>query len=977
MSALPRPDIATGPQLELVDALHNLHHRAGWPSLRTLAREAGCSHTTVSSAFSSPRLPRWGVLELLVEAMGGDVGSFRDLWLAASSPEPTAPSASSPQIAGRLAELVALRRHLLTGRGLLLVTGEAGIGKTKLVSTAVALRDGHPCVASGACLPLATSVPLLPVAELLRSVYEVDHGQWLKEAFAECAPYVPDSLTRLVPELAPLAAVADIQDGWSAQRLFSAIASTLEAAAVLRPLALVLEDLHWADATTLDLVEHLISHGLRFPLVGTWRLDDLDTPTAARDWSTRVQRSASVQTLELGPLTQEESGEQLRILLGESAAPRDLVATIHGRTLGQPLFTEQLAAHGSGGDDQLPRLLGDLLDRRIEGLSPSAWQVARCLGVADRPLPHSLVEQASGQAATVVTAGLQQLAEARLLKPDADGLVQLRHPLLAEAVRRRLVPGESQEAHRSLAVALTEQADPPAAEVATHWRRAEDASHELDWRIRAAQQAAARFAPRQEAEEWVRALQLWVEDDETQGALPVSRARACFAAMTALEASGQLERAHEIAEGMLGSVARLAADDQAELYQLAADYRGHVDGGEAGLELCTKAVTILSGLPPSVDLIRALRTRAGLLRDASRWLQGEADIEEAIKVNQVVGDVRQQRRLLAEQGWYDLAAGRHPMALDRLAAASRPLAEPDPHGDIYTGLIYSDVLLDADASLAEVAAAARPALEAAEHWDIDSALASQTRAVLATALLRAGATSEAAALVDPRTDGAATWADLALHAVRAEIDTRRGQLDQALHRATGLMTLSTASAERDTAAEALASAALWGGRPQLALDQLRVVLDQEVDTEDSVYSAPSFVLAARAAADLARTQQRTSNRSELHLRTSLVALLRRCQVDPFAWPRGPTPRVAHAATWNAELARLANDQTVEIWATAAARWTKLNRPHDAAYCRWRAAQVALAAGRATLGARLLRRARTDARGHDPLLLVIQQAAMKS
>ena len=164
---------------------------------------------------------------------------------------------------------------------------------------------------------------------------------------------------------------------------------------MLRPLALVLEDLHWADATTLDLVEHLISHGLRFPLVGTWRLDDLDTPTAARDWSTRVQRSASVQTLELGPLTQEESGEQLRILLGESAAPRDLVATIHGRTLGQPLFTEQLAAHGSGGDDQLPRLLGDLLDRRIEGLSPSAWQVARCLGVADRPLPHSLVEQAS------------------------------------------------------------------------------------------------------------------------------------------------------------------------------------------------------------------------------------------------------------------------------------------------------------------------------------------------------------------------------------------------------------------------------------------------------------------------------------------------------------------------------------------------------------------------------------------------------
>ena len=101
MGALPRPDVAPGPQRDLVDALHDLHHRAGWPSLRVLAREAGCSPTTVSAVFSSPRLPSWGVLELLVEAMDGDVGEFRRLWLAASTPDwrPTAPAA--PLIAGR------------------------------------------------------------------------------------------------------------------------------------------------------------------------------------------------------------------------------------------------------------------------------------------------------------------------------------------------------------------------------------------------------------------------------------------------------------------------------------------------------------------------------------------------------------------------------------------------------------------------------------------------------------------------------------------------------------------------------------------------------------------------------------------------------------------------------------------------------------------------------------------------------------
>ena len=87
VGGLPRPEIPPGSQRELVDALHDLHHRAGWPSLRVLAREAGCSHTTVSRVFSSTRLPTWGVLEVVVEALDGDVSEFRQLWLAATAPE--------------------------------------------------------------------------------------------------------------------------------------------------------------------------------------------------------------------------------------------------------------------------------------------------------------------------------------------------------------------------------------------------------------------------------------------------------------------------------------------------------------------------------------------------------------------------------------------------------------------------------------------------------------------------------------------------------------------------------------------------------------------------------------------------------------------------------------------------------------------------------------------------------------------------
>jgi tetratricopeptide (TPR) repeat protein len=89
MGALPRPALDDGPMRALFDALHELHHRAGWPSLRDMSREVGCSHTTVSTAFSEPRLPRWGLVELIVEALGGDTEEFHRLWLAASRPAST------------------------------------------------------------------------------------------------------------------------------------------------------------------------------------------------------------------------------------------------------------------------------------------------------------------------------------------------------------------------------------------------------------------------------------------------------------------------------------------------------------------------------------------------------------------------------------------------------------------------------------------------------------------------------------------------------------------------------------------------------------------------------------------------------------------------------------------------------------------------------------------------------------------------
>ena len=212
-------------------------------------------------------------------------------------------------------------------------------------------------------------------------------------------------------------------------------------------------------------------------------------------------------SVELGPLSREESAEQLRLLAGADVE-EEVVDRIYQKSRGQPLFTEQLAAE-SGSAEGLPWLLSDLLDRRLHDLDDQAWAVVATLGIADRALSDDLLASAAGVTEDALEATMRGLNRRRLLASGApQAHVALGHPLLAEAVRRRISAGEARRAHRRLAEALALTSSAQAAEVAEHWRGAADASHELEWRIRAARESAQRCASRQEAAHWLRALGL-------------------------------------------------------------------------------------------------------------------------------------------------------------------------------------------------------------------------------------------------------------------------------------------------------------------------------------------------------------------------------------------------------------------------------------------------------------------------------------
>ena len=947
MSALPRPDLPPGPQRDLVDALHDLHHRAGWPSLRAMAKQAGCSHTTVSKVFSSPQLPAWGNVELLVEAMGGDVEEARRLWLVASTSAETNPVPAAP-IAGRRPELATVCRHLESGSGLLLVVGEAGIGKTALVVAARDLSATRVAVPSGHCLPLSTEVPLLPLVDLLRGCLDLDTGQWRAAVLGDLSSYVLRTLARLLPELDDGSEHAETQV--SQQPVSTAVAATVDAVRRRRPLALLVEDLHWADPATLDVLEHLVAVGLPVPLVATFRTDDPHAATGPAAWSARIRRHASTRTLELGPLSQDETRDQLTLLLSRSPEAAT-VDRVFARTLGHPLFTEHLADHDRG---ELPTLLRDVLDTRTAGLSGPALEVAGALAVAERPLTVEVLREVCDPA-TDVDAALDELDGARLVAVADAAAVALRHPLLSEAVRARLLPGRRIRVHARLAAELGRNGSGIAGEVARHWRAAGDRGHELDWQIRAAHAARTRFAAREELNAWQRVLDLWPAGRATAGSENTPLAEAYVRAMRGAERVPDIEAGTRIARA--AGAAELPPDGRAAVLVRTGDWWLAFDEPELGLAQLDEAVSLSSG--PA--LAEALMVRAQNWSGLGRWDDGSADLDTALDLLPAVSDPELAGRVLGASASQRAVEGRYDDArtlLDR--ARTAPGLRDDPIRTVRLAAEETDVMLLAGAPLAEVRAIAEPALAEAARLGMESTFPKFVRRNLVEACLRAGDVPAADALLQPYTSITDTPVNQRLRCYLAAVEVRRGELDlvRRLLASSGRPPLSVGHVE-ETAR--YADAELWVGRAEEARAHLTAALEFLLPTDGARAAAPVLVAAARATADCLGTDQARAPAAR-----RLRELLAGAADDPFG-PRAVGVQVrAYAAAWGAELNRSNHSSTVVDWASAAAEWDALGWPHDAAYCRWRGAQVAIAQGEGTVAGRLLTRAARDARAHVPL-----------
>ena len=230
--------------------------------------------------------------------------------------------------------------------------------------------------------------------------------------------------------------------------MFEQTLTLLSRRAASAPVLLILEDLHWADTSTLDLVVYL-AHNLDDQpvlLLATYRADE---PTSTeRLWrlADGVRRSGSGEVLELGPLENDELAALLEAHAGSRLAP-GLTETIVTRSEGNPFYAEELlAASGRGGD--LPHRLRDLLLQRVDGLDDPTQSLLRVAAAAGRDVAYPLLSPIAGMPERDVRDSLRQSVEHGVLVADqATGTFRFRHALLAEAIYATILPGEREELH--------------------------------------------------------------------------------------------------------------------------------------------------------------------------------------------------------------------------------------------------------------------------------------------------------------------------------------------------------------------------------------------------------------------------------------------------------------------------------------------------------------------------------------------------
>ena len=892
--------------------------------------------------------------------------------------------------AGRRREMSELHAALAGGSRLLLVAGDAGIGKTRFVTEG--LRGTRS--AWGACLPLAEKLPFLPVTEALDALSRVEDGALLAGALAAIPAYAQAEAVRLLPRLQPPDAGPR---GGQRERMFSGITELLAAAARPGRLAIVIEDVHWADGATLDFLTFLARTGRAdaITVVATVRSDETPAEPAVSRWLAYARGSGHAREIRLGPLTRDEMAEQVSGLTGGQLPPAAW-AELYARGEGNPFFTEQLVAEAvaGGGLGGLPARLAELLTARVSDCGPAAWPLLAAVSVAGRPLTEDQLAGVTGLDAGALRAGLRELASRSLAETAPGGRHRARHALLAEAAAGRLLPGERRGLHERLAEALQAGGEALAAEAADHWAAAGRDAEELAARLTAARAAERVSGYAEAAAHWQRAIELAGADEAAaagQAELPGWYLHAIDARHLAGDAEGAGALAEEACRRFAGHPDPAVA---AVVRERAARFRGIGDvflGGRAeagsGLPLITEALALFDQVPPSAEHAEALFYYGHyLFTGQGRREEAVTAIRRGLAIAEAAGATALIPRMQPLLAYHHFLAGQMDEGF-ALLRHGRALAESTGDGEacVLIDVYESDALLKT-ARVADAAEVARRGLASARQAGLE---AFWTTAILAgngaEALLHQGRTAAAAALIGPLTDGPAGRDTWLAHVHRAEIDLLSGDAPAAIARQEQIAATVGRVGSDDWSREGALRAAelrLWTGAPDRVLPEIRPVLAGLKSPAQAIFCGPLLTLGMRACADLAELararRDAAAEGAAIADGEDLAELAGRLPADPFAdHPFAATVPAEHAS-FEAERTRLADPGgpgDPAAWHAAAKAWEGFGWTHRAGYAWWRCAQARQAAGQDAAGP--LRTAAALAAGHAPLQAEVRKLALRA
>ena len=509
--------------------------------------------------------------------------------------------------------------------GLLLLAGEAGVGKTRLATEALA--TGEVLSLEAAATPDVAS-PYRPIVSVLRAYLRLVPG-----GLDDCGP-LSRYLALLLPEL------GDAPEGGDRPTLFEAIRCALTTIARRRPTAILLDDLHWADDTTLELLPILAGAIANEPLllVAAYRSDDVPRGHPLRRMRTDLRRAGRLNELVVEPLNAEQTTILAARILGRRPSPT-LATTLFLRTQGIPLFVEELAQalassgrlqetpHGldlvGNGELPLPETVRDAVLLRIEGLSDEAKEALDVAAVSGLRFDFGLVADLASDR------GLEEAIEAGFLIEVEPGQGAFRHALAREALYHAAPWRRRRRLHREVAERLEGARASPAA-VAEHWIAAREPEQARRALVAAAEGWYVVHAYRDAARAARRALELWPENEDEADRLAVLE-RLGDCAHLAGDFAEAARAWREAAEGraLVGDRRALAEVERrlAGLYELQCDWdraltsrAAAADGfrdsglpGEAAAERLAAAANLQSAgsLTAALDLVALAAGEAG------------------------------------------------------------------------------------------------------------------------------------------------------------------------------------------------------------------------------------------------------------------------------------------------------------------------------------------------------------------------------